>query len=150
MSLFSDYHAWKSCTVLSTKLLWFRTFGVGKNASPYNQANPITTTTILQGVQDLNFKWIYFQNHEDYGVHICKLWINLNSCIFFFLKNHLQIRKKFIWDTLYSRREGGNDTCWRRSGFCFKHRGAPLNIVLVEKHDLLHVDDDKETLEFLT
>ena len=58
--------------------------------------------------------------------------------------------EKFIWNTLYSRREGGNDTCWRRSGFCFKHRGAPLNIVLVEKHDLLHVDDDKETLEFLT
>ena len=66
VSLFSDYHAWKSCTVLSTKLLWFRTFGVGKNASPYNQANPITTTTILQGVQDLNFKWIYFKNYSVY------------------------------------------------------------------------------------
>ena len=33
--------------------------------------------------------------------------------------------------------------------FASKHRGAPLNIVLVEKHDLLHDDDDEETLEFL-
>ena len=45
VSLFSDYHAWKSCTVLSTKLLWFRT---EKNGSPIiKQTQSLLPTIIL-------------------------------------------------------------------------------------------------------